>query len=220
MEFASLASVAGSSGTIADRQLIADNLDTFLQLLTTQLRNQDPLEPLDTNEFTSQLVQFSQVEQAVKSNEILEVLAASQTGSASQTALGYIGKLVTADGATAVYANGEANWALSANEGASATYTIRDSNGAIIFTAEDLIDSGTSIFTWDGTTSTGQIAPDGLYTLSVDARDGAGRAVKVSTEITGIVRGADFDTGEPMLDIGGIRVRLSQISAVSLPPGA
>ena len=82
MDFASLAGVSGGSGSIADRQLIADNLDTFLQLLTTQLRNQDPLEPLDTNEFTSQLVQFSQVEQAVKSNELLEALAASQTGSA------------------------------------------------------------------------------------------------------------------------------------------
>ncbi|NND48687.1 MAG: flagellar hook assembly protein FlgD [Rhizobiales bacterium] len=218
MDFPSLAGVSGGSGSIADRQLIADNLDTFLQLLTTQLRNQDPLEPLDTNEFTSQLVQFSQVEQAVKSNELLEALAASQTGSASQTALGYIGKLVTADGATAIYDNGEANWALTANEDARATYTIRDANGAIIFTAEDLIESGTSVFTWDGTTSTGQIAPDGLYTLGVDARDGAGRSVKVSTEITGIVRGADFDTGEPMLDIGGLRVRLSQISAVSLPP--
>ncbi|NND50243.1 MAG: flagellar hook assembly protein FlgD [Rhizobiales bacterium] len=220
MDIASLAGAAGGSGSIADRQLIADNLDTFLQLLTTQLRNQDPLEPLDTNEFTSQLVQFSQVEQAVKSNELLEAMAVAQTGSASQTALGYIGKLVSADGATTSFANGSASWALSANEDARATYTVRDANGAIIFTAEDLIESGTSVFTWDGTTSTGQAAPDGLYTLGVDARDGAGRAVKVSTEITGIVRGADFDSGEPLLDVGGIKVRMSQISAVSLPPSA
>jgi flagellar basal-body rod modification protein FlgD len=219
MDIAATAGV-GTRQAIADRQLIADNLDTFLQLLITQLRNQDPLEPIDTNEFTAQLVQFSQVEQGVKSNDLLEKLVASQTGSASQTALGYIGKVVTADGATQTFADGGARWTLAADEDASATFTVRDQTGAIVFTQTGSVESGSSVFVWDGTTSTGQRVRDGLYTLGVDARDGAGGAVKVSTRITGLVRGADFDGSEPMLDVGGVRVRLSTIGSVTLPDGA
>jgi flagellar basal-body rod modification protein FlgD len=213
---AAAAPASGVSGSIADRKLIADNLDTFLQLLTTQLRNQDPLEPLDTNEFTGQLVQFSQVEQAVKANDWLELLAASQTLSASQAAVGYIGKIVTADGATAPLGPAGASWSLDAGEDARATYTIRDAGGAVVATASELIESGPSLFTWDGTMSTGRAAPPGLYTLSVDARNGAGGSVRVGTEISGKVTGASFDGTEPLLDIGGIAVRLSAISKVSL----
>ena len=217
----SAATGASSDGSVADRQLIADNLDTFLQLLTTQLKNQDPLEPLDTNEFTAQLVQYSSVEQSVKSNDLLEQLVAANTVSSGQVAVGYIGKMVTADGATTVFKDGGATWALSAgDDAAEATFTIRDASGAVVYTATDALESGTSAFTWDGTTSTGQPAQEGLYTLTVSARDAAGGTVPVTTEITGIVRGAEFDGSEPLLDIGGIKVKLSTVSAVALPPEA
>ena len=211
------AGLGGTSQSIADRQLIADNLDTFLQLLTTQLRNQDPLEPLDTNEFTGQLVQFSQVEQSVRSNEWLERIVASQTISASQAAVGYIGKVVTADGATQQLENGTATWALAAEQDARATYTIRDASGTIVATQSALIEEGQSLFTWDGTMSTGTAAPPGLYTIGVDARDAAGGSVKVSSQIRGVVKGADFNGGEPTLDLGGIRVRLSAVTSVEMP---
>lgn len=217
-----ISSISGSgpSASIADRQLIADNLDTFLQLLTTQLRNQDPLEPIDTNEFTAQLVQFSQVEQSVKSNSYLETLVASQALSASQTAVGYIGKVVTADGATTQFESGEAQWAVEAADSGQATFTIRDAEGTIVFTHESDVDSGQSLFTWDGSTSTGQPASDGLYTLTVVARDPSGQIVPVSTKISGIVRGAQFDGSEPMLDVGGIMVRLASVTSVEQPPAS
>jgi flagellar basal-body rod modification protein FlgD len=210
---------AAASAALADRQLLADNLDTFLQLLVTQLENQDPLEPMDTSEFTSQLVQYSSVEQQVKSNALLEKMVAAGTNSASQTAVGFIGKLVTADGATTLLQGGQANWALDAKADATAaTFVIRNAAGTVVSTKTEPLDSGTSVFTWNGATSTGQPAPEGLYTLTVSARNAAGQTVAVSTQITGLVRGAEFDGGEPLLDIGGIKVKLSGISAVSLPP--
>ena len=67
-------SATSGSGLANSRKTIADNFDTFLQLLTTQLKNQNPLDPLDTNQFTAQLVQFSGVEQQLKTNEFLEAL--------------------------------------------------------------------------------------------------------------------------------------------------
>ena len=217
MDIAAAAAEVGTTRSIVQRQLIADNLDTFLKLLTTQLKNQNPLEPLDTNEFTAQLVQFSQVEQSVKSNDFLEKLVAAQAGSASQTAVGYIGKLVTADGATTRFENGRAAWALNATADAEATFVIRDAAGSVVHTVTRAIARGDSALIWDGTTSTGEPAREGLYTLAVSARDAAGRFVAVGTEIKGLVRGVEFAGGEPMLDIGGIRVRLSSISSVQLP---
>ena len=139
MDIASISSSARQT-SLADRQLIADNLDTFLQLLTTQLKNQDPLEPLDTNEFTSQLVQFSSVEQDVKSNGLLEQLVGNSAVASGQVAVSYIGKVVSADGATTQLSNGAATWRLNASEDGTATYTIRDSRGTIVYSRTGDID--------------------------------------------------------------------------------
>src|ERR1700754_3604547 len=87
---------SSSGGIASDTSTIAGNFDTFLSLLTTQLQNQNPLDPLDTNQFTSQLVQFSSVEQQLKTNDFLEALLLSNGNAASSQAVGYIGKEVTA----------------------------------------------------------------------------------------------------------------------------
>lgn len=209
-----------STNDIADRKLLADNLDTFLQLLITQLQNQDPLQPMDTNEFTAQLVQYSGVEQAVKSNSYLSKMVDASTVSASQMAVGYIGKLVTADGTTTALADGKAQWAINAQGAASqATFEIRDASGSVVASRTGPLSAGKSVYSWDGHLSTGQPAPAGLYTLTVAARDAGGATVPVSTQITGVVDGADFDGSEPLLDIGGIKVKLSSISQVSQAAG-
>src|ERR1700754_2508513 len=89
---------SSSGGIASDTSTIAGNFDTFLSLLTTQLQNQDPLDPLDTNQFTQQLVQFSSVEQELKSNDYLSSLVQSTQNSANNAAVSYIGKEVTATG--------------------------------------------------------------------------------------------------------------------------
>src|SRR3954462_3431804 len=99
-----------SSATGVDKDTLAGNFQTFLTLLTTQLKNQNPLDPLDTNQFTAQLVQFAQVEQQLKSNDQLTTLVSLQkTGQATQ-ALNLVGQTVAVDGDTAPLKDGSAPW--------------------------------------------------------------------------------------------------------------
>src|SRR5262245_3360522 len=107
----------GSVSNALDNTEIASNFTTFLQLLTTQLKNQNPLDPLDTNQFTQQLVQFAQVEQQMKSNDQLSSLVALEKSAQATTALAYVGATVVVDGATAQLANGNANWSLNVKIG-------------------------------------------------------------------------------------------------------
>ena len=94
--------------TALDKTEIASNFTTFLQLLTTQLKNQNPLDPLDTNQFTQQLVQFAQVEQQMKSNDQLSSLVSLEKSAQASTALAYVGATVVVDGSTAALSNGNA----------------------------------------------------------------------------------------------------------------
>src|SRR3954447_15295151 len=113
----STSSASGAtSATGIDQSTIAGNFTTFLQLLTTQLRNQNPLDPLDTNQFTQQLVQFAQVEQQLKSNDQLGTLVSLQQTAQSTAALDYVGKSVAVDGTTAPLSNGKATWSLSTSK--------------------------------------------------------------------------------------------------------
>src|SRR5882672_717187 len=103
---------------------IAGNFNTFLQLLTTQLKNQNPLDPLDTNQFTQQLVQFSGVEQQLKTNDFLSSRVQANANSINTNAVGYIGKTVTASGTRSELANGKAVWNFSMPEAANVTVDI------------------------------------------------------------------------------------------------
>src|SRR6187551_1485432 len=99
--------------TDTSKTTLASNFQTFLTLLTTQLKNQSPLDPLDTNQFTQQLVQFAQVEQQMKSNATLSALLTTVKASTTSNAASFIGMQVTADGATTRLANGSARWVLN-----------------------------------------------------------------------------------------------------------
>src|ERR1700682_805219 len=115
---------AAAVSSALDNTMIASNFTTFLQLLTTQLKNQNPLDPLDTNQFTQQLVQFAQVEQQMKSNDQLTTLVSLEKSAPSPTALAYVGATVAVDGSTAQLTNGSATWNLNVGKPATATVTI------------------------------------------------------------------------------------------------
>ncbi len=122
---ASTATGASSVSSALDKTEIASNFTMFLQqLLTTQLRNQNPLDPLDTNQFTQQLVQFAQVEQQMKSNDQLASLVSLEKSAQATTALAYVGATVVVDGATAQLAGGAASWNLNVTKPSTATITI------------------------------------------------------------------------------------------------
>ena len=206
---------AGSSSLANTRTTMADNFDTFLQLLTTQLKNQNPLDPLDTNAFTQQLVQFSGVEQQLKTNEFLEAMVLSTQTANSAQAVSYVGKVVTASGSKTEMVDSAAVWHFAVEEAADITATVRDADGNVVFTKTGSVNQGESVFTWDGIGNDGTKKPDGTYSVSIEARDTAtGKLVGVATEMTGEVTGIDFSGSEPVLIVGGARVNLSAILSV------
>ena len=208
---------SGTGNSYANGNTIAENFDAFLQLLTTQLQNQNPLDPLDTNQFMQELVQFSSVEQQLKTNDYMEKLLATLSGQANSAVVSYLGKTVTADNSTAEYSNGSAEWNFDLARGAETiTVSVRDRDGTVVY-EERLAggEAGTYTFTWDGTTSDGKTATNGNYTISIDARDEDGNKVDASTDFTGTVTEIDLSGDEPMVSIEGKWVKLSSIRSIA-----
>lgn len=208
----------GNSNISGSKKSIAENFDTFLSLLTTQLKNQNPLDPLDTNQFTQQLVQFTGVEQQLKTNDFLKsLMLSSQTSMASQ-AVSFVGKEVTASTTQSQLANGKASWVFNVEGNApKATITIKDENGNTVLTKQASLSSGETRFDWDGVDNTGSQLTSGTYQINVDARDANGNYVKTTTQTTGTVDSVDFSGSEPYLIIGNQRVALSAVETVRSP---
>ncbi|MDR3473991.1 MAG: flagellar hook capping FlgD N-terminal domain-containing protein [Devosia sp.] len=208
--------VSGSSGTstTSSSGTIAGNFNEFLSLLTTQLKNQNPLNPLDTNQFTQQLVEFSSVEQQLKSNDYLQTLVQATQNSSNNAAVSYIGKTVTASGVNSDLKNGAATWSFTVPQAAAVTVTIKDSSGNQVYTETGQLGAGAGQFNWDGTKTDGTTAPDGTYSISITGKSSGGAYVAVSTETTGVVTGADLSATEPSLIVGSQTVKLSDITSV------
>lgn len=206
-----------TSGSSTAQTALNKNFDLFLSLLTTQLKNQDPLDPTKTNEMTAQLVQFSGVEQSIATNSKLEELIKLTQTQSSGRAVEYIGKDVEAlASAQKLTDGGTASWRYSlggkANE---VTLSIVDSKGATVFSKTQLTtEAGTYDFTWDGKTSEGETAAAGSYFLTAKATDAAGEPVQTDTRITGRVSEVDYTGDTPILLVGGIPVNLSDITSV------
>jgi flagellar basal-body rod modification protein FlgD len=206
-----------SASSLVGQQGIADNFQQFLQLLTTQLKNQDPLSPLDTNQFTQQLVAFASVEQQLKTNTDLDQLVTLNKTSQATAALNFVGSQVTADGSTTQLKNGLAMWNVTSPRPAAASVSILDQNGNTVWTGQQTLNTGAQSFSWNGRTSTGAIAPDGLYTIQITAQDAAGQSVAVSTQFTGTVTGVDLSGPQPLLQVGSSYLTLSQVRSIQRP---
>jgi flagellar basal-body rod modification protein FlgD len=197
--------------------MIASNFTTFLQLLTTQLQNQDPLDPLDTNQFTQQLVEFAQVEQQMKSNDQLNTLISIEQSAQATVALTYVGQTVVVDGSTTNTTDSGASWVLNVAKPSSTTITITDSTGQTAYSGTFAMNPGEQTFTWDGVGNDGKQWPAGTYTLTATAVDASGQSVAVSTEIQGVVDSADLTKNPPLLSIGGRDYTIDQIKRVVRP---
>jgi flagellar basal-body rod modification protein FlgD len=218
MDLSVIAETGAANASIAGRKSIADNYDTFLNLLVSQLKHQDPLKPLDTNEFTQQLVQYASVEQQLQANENLEALQKLAAAQAALSAVGYLGARVSTSGAQTSLQNGQASWTYRIDGDApTAKITIRNEAGATVYSRSTNLQSGRRAFTWDGGLSTGGKAPDGRYTITIEAQDSDGKAVQVSTEVTGRVQSVDLSGTEPMLMVNESAVPLSSVREVVAP---
>ena len=213
----SVGTANASASSLVGQQQIAGNFQEFLQLLTTQLKNQDPLSPLDTNQFTQQLVAFASVEQQLKTNSDLDKLVTLNKTSQATAALNFVGSQVTADGSTTQLKNGVAVWNITSPRPATASVSILDQNDSTVWTGQQALDTGAQSYSWNGRTSTGSIAADGLYTIRITAQDAAGQSVAVSTQYTGTVTGVDLSGSEPLLQVGSSYLTISQIRSIQRP---
>jgi flagellar basal-body rod modification protein FlgD len=210
-------SSTSSSSTGVDRNTLAGNFQTFLTLLTTQLKNQNPLDPLDTNQFTQQLVQFAQVEQQLKQNEQLATLVSIEKTAQATTALAFVGQNVAVDGQTAALKNGSATWSFQVPKPINATVTIKSSTGQTVYSGSFSMNTGLQTFDWDGRDNTGTRWPDGNYTIAITGKDASGQTVAVPTEIEGIVDSVDLNKSPPVLSMGGQDYTIDKIKRVVRP---
>ena len=192
---------------------IADNFQTFLTLLTTQLQNQNPLDPLDTNQFTQQLVQFAGVEQQLKSNDQLKSLIEIEKSAQATQALIYVGNTVAVDGSTTQF-DGSATWNLKAPKGTNATVTITNSTGQTVYSGKFTLANGNSSFVWDGKGNDGTQYPAGDYKLTATGTDSSGKDVAIASEVQGVVDSVDLTATPALLSIGGQSYTTDKIKRV------
>lgn len=184
----------------AARSQLTENYDTFLVLLTAQLQNQDPLSPMDSAQFTQQLVQYSQVEQQIRTNEQLEGLVAQYQAASAGAALSYLGRDAVIETSDTYLAGGEANWAYRLPTAAEElTIRVRDLNGRTIYTATGELGQGEHLFTWDGATDAGGVAEDGVYAISIDAKNKDGATITPTITVRETILGVDFSGTTPLV---------------------
>jgi flagellar basal-body rod modification protein FlgD len=219
---ATQAPAAASTDTTAlGRARLADNFSTFLSLLTTQLKNQDPLSPLDSNQFTQQLVQMTGVEQQIASNDLLKKLV-SNTGSGIQTAVSLIGKDVSAVTNDAQLSNGKADWLYKLKlDAADTKIEVLNAKGAVVH-VEAATDNkaGDHAYTWNGKDMSGNKLPDGPYTLRVTAKDSTGTAVTSTTYVQGRVTGVEQLDGSTYITVNGGKISWDTVTSVKDPVAA
>lgn len=222
MDVSSSTAATASASTRSATQLNQD-FDDFLLLLTTQLQNQDPLSPMDTNEFTNQLVQFSGVEQQIKTNSNLENLLAMQTLNMTALGVSFIGKTVEVTGDTFALTSGTDTTLsyIMPDDASTATLTIKDENGDVVYSADAEKTAGRHDFTWNGLDKNGNAAASGNYTVSITALNEEAQSLSVPTSVPGYVSGLESDdNGNLMLVINGKKVALTEVRKISLPEGA
>ena len=194
---------------------LAGNFQTFLTLLTTQLQNQNPLDPLDTNQFTQQLVQFAGVEQQLKTNDSLSQLVTLQQTTQATQALDYVGKTAVVDGTTATMSQSSATWHLNVPSSATVNISIANSTGQTVFTGQYSAGAGSDIpFTWNGQGNDGTQWPDGKYTITATGKDASNNNVGIAAQVQGTVSSVDLTQSPPLLTIDGQSYTLSQVKSV------
>lgn len=198
----SAALVDGSQSANSQAKLDTE-LNRFLNLLVTQLKNQDPLDPMDANEFTSQLVQFASVEQQIFQNSNLEKLLKLEQTKAISSLVDFIGTTVEAEGRKVPLENGNAEFTYTMPVGAAnGTITITNGSGLTVFQTDADIAAGKHTFVWDGRNSFGIAQPSGTYSVLVSGLDAAGNLLPIPHTIWGRVTGANVENGQASLTLG------------------
>jgi flagellar basal-body rod modification protein FlgD len=206
-------SSASANGTTNGILNFTQNFSTFLTLLTTQLKNQDPLNPMDSDQFTQQLVEFSQVEQQIKTNSQLSTMITNQTASEAISAQTMVGDTIQYTGNQAALENGDASFSYTLPSAAqSTTLSVLDANGNVVYSTTGKTAAGTYAFNWNGENNAGQAQTNGgIYTLQVTSTDSNGNAITATTTAVGTVTGVNVQNNVATFDVSGVEVPMSQL---------
>ncbi len=197
---------------------LSKNSDTFLKLLTTQLQNQDPLSPTDSNEFTNQLVQFTQAEQQIKTNAKLDDLLSAFTTSQFGSALSYVGNRIEAKGNKLELTGGAGDMAYTLDKVASTVQVaIYDEAGRMVRVMDGGRSAGLNRISWDGKNSGGASLADGIFSYAVLAKDSKGATIKSETRTVGTVTTVDQGSDGVILGVGKASVKLGDILSIRAP---
>lgn len=195
--------------------------DAFLSLLTSELQNQDPLEPMDNSDMVSQLAEFANLEQITAMSETLSDVSTLLAGQSVMLATSYIGMEVTAGGNT-LSKQGDSVTGCDYTlpyDADKLSVSIYNEDGNIVTTETvGATEAGTHSFKWDGTDFNGNAAPDGNYRFVFAAQDANGESFPVSTEITGTVSGVTTENGQTVLELeDGRTISIANIWDVRKP---
>jgi flagellar basal-body rod modification protein FlgD len=212
-----VASTSSALNKISDsRTRLADSTETFLTLLTAQLKNQDPLSPMDSTQFTQQIIQMTGVEQQLLTNDLLAALVGMNDGGLAGS-VNLIGKTVTATTGASYLQDGKANWSYSLpRDAASVQLDVIDTNGKVVASKVlSTTKAGDQTFEWNGKDSLGNQLADGDYGLRITAKDTAGSAITASQTLTGVAQAVQAVNGTNIVTIGKTKVPISAITAVA-----
>jgi flagellar basal-body rod modification protein FlgD len=197
---------------------LSGDYTNFLTLLTAQLKNQDPLSPMDATQFTQQLVQFSAVEQQINGNKKLDELIGLQSTANAYGAVGFVGTEIAADSSDVPLQDGKAKFDYTIEKTGVATLKILDASGNIVMLKQVDAQVGTHPVEWDGTDYFGNQLPDGKYTVNVSVTDTAtGKATDATITSYGKVDQAVIADGKVFLKMGDVSVPLEDVIRISKP---
>lgn len=220
-----LSKASSTTGETTKAKAAKKQLDQndFLHLMTVQLQYQDPLKPVDNQEFTAQLTSFSSLNQLVDLNKKMEGMQNAQLSLNQLQATSLLGQEVSLKG-NLFHLGADKQldipFQLAADAGRVSVHVL-DKNGDVVRTLEaGVLKAGEQKAAWDGTDEKGMAAPEGDYSVEVDAFDANGKKVEVQTLVKGLVSGVDLSGAEVSVTVNGKQMPLSALLAVRTPPSA
>lgn len=220
---ASQATTSTSASTSASSTALSSlsgNFQNFLQMLMTQLKNQDPTSPMDANQFTTELVQFSSVEQQINTNTNLTQLIQLTQGESVIQSSSLLGKTVAVQSASLPLQHGAAAVQFTATAGQKIVINVSDDKGSLQKSVQVTAAAGTNTWSWDGSNNAGNTLPDGAYQVAVTSAGAGSAGTAVPFSVLGTATGVQVQNNAVQLQLGGIAVPFSSIQSVGTTPGA
>jgi flagellar basal-body rod modification protein FlgD len=188
----------------------------FMTLLVAQIQNQDPLSPMDNAQFTSQITEFTMLEEMETMNASLEENLIVGQAINNTSMLSLVGKSVTVEGNGTWVEGGAVSENVIASEGAGrAVIEVTDATGHVVATYERDVTQGLNDVTWDGRLDNGELAADGKYSISVSVTNNSEDEIPFTTLMTGPVEGLRYENNQAVVMVGGFEFYVSEIYKVS-----